>query len=449
MPTKNLTDVLRALRSRPTGAELAAVSDRELLSRFVDSRDEVAFEHLVSRHGPTVLDVCRRALHDLHAAEDAFQATFLVLARKAHRIGRGELLANWLYGVAQRTAVRARADAARRKARESTTPIKPATSDPLDDVSARELLAILDEEMSRLPAHFRGPLIACHLEGKARAQAAQEFGWSLATLARRLERGRELLRARLTRRGLALAAAMPALLLLRQISPASVPSPLAASTVRAGTLVAEGADAARVVSATAAALSEGVLKAMFRSKLKQSAVATVLVGLLGAGLAVNLPPEPTQAAPAPKEAAARGGVKELQGKWEAVSIETWQGNSSNNLKIVQVDPKGHWTIFDGDTMVRPGTGADGKPEPQTFKVTFETDKNPPRMTVHVTKGNEGWKVHHIYEVKGDTLRLCSFGLLNPDGTESVGVPTGFSLDDDPKNPRFPRLEVWKRVKGKE
>ena len=423
------------------------MSDRELLSRFVGSRDEAALEHLVIRHAPMVLDICRRALHDPHAAEDAFQATFLVLVRKAHRIGRGELLANWLYGVARRTAARARVDAAKRRARESATPIKPASSDPLDGVSARELLAILDEEISRLPPQFRGPLIACLLEGKARDQAAQEFGWSLATLARRLERGRELLRARLTRRGLALAA-MPVLLLSRQMGSASVP-PLAASAVQAATLVAAGADALTVVSPEALALSEGVLKAMFRSKLKQSAVATVLLGLLGVGLAMHLPPEPTQAAPAPKEAAPKGGVKELQGKWEAVSIETWQGNSNKNLKIVKVDPKGYWTVFDGDKMVRPGTRADGKPEPQTFTVTFEADQSPPRMTVHVKKGNEGWKAHYIYEVKGDTLRLCSFGLLNPAGTESVGVPTEFSLDDDPKNPRFPRLEVWKRVKGKE
>ena len=104
MPTKNLTDVFRRLRSQPGGGDVASVSDRELLRRFVVSRDAAAFEDLVVRHGPMVLDICRRALHDPHAAEDAFQATFLVLVRKAHRIGRGELLANWLYGVARRTA---------------------------------------------------------------------------------------------------------------------------------------------------------------------------------------------------------------------------------------------------------------------------------------------------------------------------------------------------------
>jgi len=449
MATKNLTDALRRLRPGAAGGDAASVSDRELLRRFVASRDEAAFEHLVVRHGPMVLDVCRRALHDSHAAEDAFQATFLVLVRKAHRLGRGELLANWLYGVARRTAARARVDAAKRRARESATTPTRCSSDPLDGVTVRDLLAILDEELARLPAQFRGPLIACHLEGKTRDEAARAFGWSLATLARRLERGRALLRARLTRRGLTLTAALSVLSVSRQIGAAFVPSPLAASTAEAATLIAAGADAVAVVSPEAIALSEGVLKAMFRSKLRQSAVAAVLVGLLGAGLAMILPPEPTQAAPAPKGAAPKGGVKELQGRWEAVSIETWQGNSNKNLKVVQVDPKGYWTVFDGDKIVRPGTGADGKPEPQTFKVTFETDQNPPRMTVHVTKGNEAWKVHHIYEVKGDTLRLCSFGLLNPDGTESVGVPTGFSLDDDPKNPRFPRLEVWKRVKDKE
>jgi RNA polymerase sigma factor (sigma-70 family) len=446
MPSRNLTDALRRLRPRALGGEATSLSDRELLGRFVASRDEVAFEHLVVRHGAMVLDICRRALHDPHAAEDAFQATFLVLVRKAHKIGRSELLANWLYGVARRTAARARADAAKRKARESATPARPAGHDPLDGVTVRDLLAVLHDEIGRLPAPFRGPLIACHLEGKTRDEAAMAFGWSLATVARRLERGRELLRARLTRRGLTLTAALSVLYLPRQISSASVPMPLAASTVQAAATVAGGGNAASVVSSRAAALSEGVLNAMFRSKLKQSAIATALVGVLGAGLALNLPAEPTQAAPAPKAAAPKGGVKELEGKWEAVSIETWQGNSNKNLKIVKVDPKGHWTIFDGDRMVRPGTGADGKPGSQSFKVTFETDRSPPRMTVYVTKGNEAWKVHYIYEVKGDTLRLCCFGLLNPDGTESVGIPTAFSLDDDPRNPRFPRLETWTRIK---
>ncbi|HVK14080.1 MAG TPA: sigma-70 family RNA polymerase sigma factor, partial [Gemmataceae bacterium] len=209
MPTQRLTDVLRQLRANtgPEGADPA--SDRELLDGFASGRDQAAFERLVARHGPMVLDVCRRGLANEADAEDAFQATFLVLARKAGRIGWGELVANWLYGVARRTAARARVEAAKRRARESAAPSPQASPDPLDRVTARELLDLLDEEISRVPVRYRGPLVACHLEGKTRDEAAEEFGWSLATLARRLERGRKLLGARLARRGLALAVVGP------------------------------------------------------------------------------------------------------------------------------------------------------------------------------------------------------------------------------------------------
>src|SRR5262249_28354539 len=162
----------------------------------VSCREEAAFEALVERHGPMVLRACQRVLHDRHAAEDAFQATFLVLARKAASIGKRELLANWLYGVAYRTATRARCEAARRKDREGNAEVW-SPADPLTEVSGRELCALLDEELQKLPARYRTPFLLCFVEGQTRDQVAAQFGCSVRTLHRRLERGRLLLQTRL------------------------------------------------------------------------------------------------------------------------------------------------------------------------------------------------------------------------------------------------------------
>jgi RNA polymerase sigma factor (sigma-70 family) len=180
--------------------------DRELLERFARLHDEIAFAALVARHGPLVLRVCCRVLPDWQAAEDAFQATFLVSARKAGSITRRERLAGWLHGVAYRVASRARVEMAKRLNRESR--VEPRTlTDPLEDVSARELRAVLDEELTRLPARYRLPLLLCYVEEQTRDQVAGQLGWSVRTLTRRLERGRELLRMRLTRRGITAPAA--------------------------------------------------------------------------------------------------------------------------------------------------------------------------------------------------------------------------------------------------
>src|SRR5262249_29881512 len=151
--------------------------------------EEPAFEALVRRHGPLVLGVCRRLLHNWHDAEDAFQATFWVLARKAGSITRKESVAGWLYQVAYRAAVKARTRAANQQQQERKAQPKPST-DPLAEVTGRELLGVLDEELQRLPQRYRTPLVLCYLEGKTRDEAAQELGWSVGTLKRRLEQGR-------------------------------------------------------------------------------------------------------------------------------------------------------------------------------------------------------------------------------------------------------------------
>src|SRR5215472_6015997 len=171
-------------------------SDRELLDCFVQRRDDAAFAALVRRHGPMVLSVCRRVLRHAQDTEDAFQATFLVLARKAARLRRPELLANWLYGVAYRTAQHARERSARRHQREREAASMPApTTDP--ESPQLELRRVLDEELHRLPEKYRLPLVLCYLEGKTNKEAACLLGWPSGSMAHRLERGRDLLRERL------------------------------------------------------------------------------------------------------------------------------------------------------------------------------------------------------------------------------------------------------------
>jgi RNA polymerase sigma-70 factor (ECF subfamily) len=174
-------------------------SDRELLERFARGQDEEAFEALVQRHGPLVLGVCRRVLRDWEDAQDAFQATFFVLARKAGSLAKPEALGNWLYGVAYRTAVKAKARAARR--RECERQAGRATPNPASEEARRDLCEVLGEELSRLPEKYRAPLVHCYLEGKTNQEAARELGCPLGSMSGRLARGRELLRERLAAPG--------------------------------------------------------------------------------------------------------------------------------------------------------------------------------------------------------------------------------------------------------
>jgi RNA polymerase sigma-70 factor (ECF subfamily) len=184
--------------------------DADLLARYVDSNDGEAFANLVQRHGPLVLGVCRRVLRNHHDAEDAFQATFLVLARKARLIQQGEALAGWLSRVAYHLSVKRRASAERRRQAERQT--LPAPQSAGDLAAWAELRGALDEELDRLPEKYRVPLLLCCLAGHTRDEAAEQLGWTLGSLKMRLERGRRLLRNRLASRGLMIAAVLLALL---------------------------------------------------------------------------------------------------------------------------------------------------------------------------------------------------------------------------------------------
>jgi RNA polymerase sigma factor (sigma-70 family) len=274
-----LSSFVRHLRRQLASRDAAEVSDGDLLRRFALTRDGDAFTALLQRHGPLVLGVCRRVLRHDHDAEDAFQATFLVLARKAGSIGQPERLGNWLFGVAWRTARKARAAAARRRARQQ--PVTDLPAGPGDrEACVEELRQALDDEVRRLPDKFRAPLVLCLWQGLTREEAAARLGWSAGAVKGMLERGRELLRSRLARRGVALSAGSLAALFVGSALSAAVPAVLSDATVKAALLFAAGkANAAD----SAAALAEGVLRAMFMTQVKWWSAVVLLLGLAGAG----------------------------------------------------------------------------------------------------------------------------------------------------------------------
>jgi RNA polymerase sigma factor (sigma-70 family) len=273
MSSAQVGAILRHLRKQAAAWEDHELPDHELLERFARHRDENAFAVLLGRHGSMVLGVCRSVLHDLHDAEDAFQAAFLLLSQKAGSIHRREAVSGWLYRVAYHLALRAGANAARRKIVEKRALTMP-SADPLLDMSLREVRAVLFEELEALPEQNRSPLVLCGLEEKSLDEAAHLLGWTHGAVKGRLQRGRELLRARLTRRGLELPAALSAIALaLGSSSPLS--AALADSTLRAAVkMAAGGAEAAGAVSAQVAALVQGASQTMFYSKAK---IATTLV----------------------------------------------------------------------------------------------------------------------------------------------------------------------------
>ena len=255
---------------------VSGLTEWQLLDRYASGRDESAFAALVDRHGPMVLGVCRRLLRDPEDVDDAFQATFLVLARKAGALGPGDALGGWLHGVARRVALRSRSESARRRARERPS----GGFERFDPVGATgldvdDLRPVLDEELGRLPADYRAAVVLCYLEGRTHEEAAGELGWPVGTVKGRLARARDLLRARLTRRGVTLASAALSASLANQAKAVamagSVPATLSGRTVKAAAGYAAGRVSASLVAAPVARLVEGVLWTMLANKLKLAA----------------------------------------------------------------------------------------------------------------------------------------------------------------------------------
>jgi RNA polymerase sigma factor (sigma-70 family) len=285
MDTGPLHAVLQGVRRLAAAEAAGGLSDGQLLRRFLAGRDEGAFAALLHRHGAMVWGVCQRVLRHRQDAEDAFQATFLTLARKAGSIRNQDAVASWLYGVAYRLARRLQAEVLRPCPGRSR-PAKHPPADPAEQASGRELQALLDEELAGLSDRLRLPLVLCFLEGKTRDEAAAALGWSLSTLKRRLERGRQVLAARLRRRGLSLGVALLGAAVAPGMAWAAGPPTLFNAVSKAATLLAVGKAAAEVVSVRVSTLVEGMVTAMMIAKLKRAltvlVAAAVLVG--GAGL---------------------------------------------------------------------------------------------------------------------------------------------------------------------
>jgi RNA polymerase sigma factor (sigma-70 family) len=273
-----------------------------LLQRFVSCRDEDAFSVLVERHAALVLGLSRSILRNPHDAEDIFQATFLVLARKAGCIRKGESLGSWLYAVASRLAQKTRARAGKRRSCEQQA-ASPLELTPVDEVTWGELRAILHEEVGRLPQKYRAAVIVCYWEGRTYQEAGQQLGCAASTVKDRLERARTMLQRRLARRGLALSAAWFAASLDGSTS-AAVSAKLLQTTVRSALLFTQGQIPAGAISGQALASARKALQGMSLSKLRYGLALLLLVGVLGGvGLAGLRQAEPVTTQP-PQEAAA-------------------------------------------------------------------------------------------------------------------------------------------------
>jgi RNA polymerase sigma factor (sigma-70 family) len=417
MRNGQLDDVLSYIRKLASAGQARELPDHDLLERFVASHDEAAFTAIVERYGPLVLGVCRRRLRSEHHAEDAWQATFLVLARKAGSIRKRESLGCWLYGVANRVARKLRADIQRRAARDVTTTDFP-RPDSTGEITWREGLTVLDEELGRLPATYRSALVLCYLEGRTQDEAARELGCSLGALRGRLERARESLRSRLLRRGVVLPATLLGTTLLSTQTSAAAPPSLAAATVKAAAMVATGQALTRVVPAQVATLTHGVLKAMFMSKVEAFLALGIGASMLGVGAAVlpgivrsepqipegkktsAVPPGPAaqaRAGAAPERAlfhqagddksgkeeqTVRGMVRDAAGKPIAGARVSWVGGAAPKLRELAM-PKGQQSAPRVVILDEGKTNADGNCE---LRARFMSGEYPEMLLIAAQPG---------------------------------------------------------------
>jgi RNA polymerase sigma factor (sigma-70 family) len=275
-------EALQHVRMLFDAGAVGGLTDRQLLERFrarEGEAAELAFAALVERHGPMILRVCRRALRDEHNAQDAFQATFLVLVRKAGSLHTHDSIGGWLHAVACRVAACARTAQARRRAHERRAAAAAPASTRAGNDSGDDLGAVLHEEIGRLPERYRTAVVLCDLEGLTQDQAAQRLGCPSGTVRSRLARGRVRLQARLTRRGMAPAGGALATVLAAEVASAAVPAELVTATVRAATLTGPGQ------TAVVAAFTDGVLRAMFMSRLKMISAVILVIGVGVSGTA--------------------------------------------------------------------------------------------------------------------------------------------------------------------
>ncbi len=360
-----LPTLIRHLR-RVVGLRGAgAVPDAQLLERFVTTRDESAFELLVWRHAGMVFSVCRRVVQREQDAEDAFQATFLMLACKAGSISKRSALAAWLHRVAYRMALRARTgaiDRARHERQIGKVRASRIAPDPLSEAAQVELHRVLDEEVNRLPQKYQVPFVLCYLEGKTNEEAAEQLRCPTGTIVTRLARARQRLRSRLARRGLEVSAGTFAVVLTYAAEPMSARAALLDAAVRTGTVTSVNqAAAAGVVTAEVAALTTGVSKAMMMTKLKIVVAFLWALGVAGAG---------TTALTFRTSAAEAPSILPI-GQEEAVVADADQQKTPKQL--------------DREKSIKPGSGKQSQKVEELVTKTFKTG-NAPRLVVDLHNG---------------------------------------------------------------
>jgi RNA polymerase sigma factor (sigma-70 family) len=377
MATSQMSEVILHLRRAVLLRDGAGLTDGQLLEDYISRRDQAALAALVQRHGPMVWGVCRRVLHHHHDAEDAFQATFLVLVRKAASIVPRQMVANWLYGVAHQTALNARANVAKRKERERQVKEMPERAIEEQDLW-RDLQSLLDQELSRLPDKYRVVMVLCDLEGKTRKQAARQLDVPEGTVAGRLARARAMLANRLSRHGIQLAGGALATALARNAASASVPISVVSSTIKSASMFAVGKTAA--ISVNVAAMAKGALKAMLLAKLKKVTLALLMLVVMGVGAGAGIQSVLGQNAPdgkkgdnaSPQEAKEQKGAarsneallnrKVQEASWLLTNVDT----AKNTISVTTPLPNhlGTFYVLERGRMrsqVQPGVSLSGLP----------------------------------------------------------------------------------------
>jgi RNA polymerase sigma factor (sigma-70 family) len=413
--SNTITEMVRDLGHAERLQVALTLTDAQLLEQFAHYGEEAAFESLLHRYGPLVFGICRRLLFDVQDAEDAFQATFLVLARKAGHIADRSLLGNWLYGVALRVAGRARKNVVRRQGMERPVDLLdvPEVTNTLD----ADLAPVLHEEVQRLPAKYRGPVVLCYVEGKTNEEAAGQLQWPVGTVKTRLSKARELLQSRLARRGVAFASVLATVNTLT----AAVPPVLHEKTFETALPFATSSALAGTASVQAVTLATGVLKTMWLAKVK-FIVATMLALAFVAGVGGfayrTLAVEPDK-----KVAKAKEDKDAIQGTWKVEKVEEDGKDAANTHHGMLFTSKP--IVINGEKLIMEGL----------FEMTYKLDPKAKIKTIDLDNGG-GKTFECIYMLDGDTLKLCA--PANPGGDR----PTELTTKEGSKS----RLLIMKREK---
>jgi RNA polymerase sigma factor (sigma-70 family) len=429
MPDSPLTKVVHYLRRVTLLRDGGGLSDAQLLELYLSRREDAAFAALVRRHGPMVWGVCRRVIGNHHDAEDAFQATFLVLVRKAASIIPRQMVGNWLHGVAYQTALKARAAIGRRSWKERQLIEMPEPE--AEQESWSDLMPLLDRELSRLPERYREAVILCDLEGMTHKEAARQLGCPQGTISARVARARTILAKRLARHGVALSVTSLAAALMKNTASASVPLAVMSGTIKAVTSVAAGQTATAAVSTQAAVLAKGVLKTMFLTKLTVTLAIAMTVGGLACGVGyVGHAVATDQASIDSTVQAASSRVSDIFqrrtvyvaqksdaeriiGTWRVAKLRiNGQDEPAESLTLARM-------VFSGDAKfdlaVTLGQGMGG-----TYKINA-----PGQLELTLVKENNQQKNPGIYKFEGDDRLSCCIGVDN-----NSKRPTEFTADKD-------------------